>query len=51
MAPSGAQDWVLRGYPKGEIMNLVGYTLQYAVFGETQTQFTTEGTGEVGAND
>jgi len=49
VAPTGTLSWVLRGYPKGEIMNLVSYTIHYSSFGDSQTQFTTESTGEVGS--
>jgi len=40
--------WILRGYPKNEILNLVSFTLHYEVFGRTQGVFTTAGSGEVG---
>lgn len=50
-APTAAGvDWVIRGKPKGEIMNLLGYTLHYAVIGMTQQDFQTNATGEVGAS-
>lgn len=50
VAPSAAgTKWVLRGRPKGEIMNLLGFTLGYAVFGQTQHTFQKTETGEVGA--
>lgn len=29
-APSGTQKWLIRGYPKGEIINIVSYILYYA---------------------
>lgn len=46
--PSGTQNWVIRGYPKGEVLNLLSYTIGYVVFGDTQEQFSKRGTGEVG---
>jgi len=45
----GFQKWVIRGYPKGEVMNLLSYTIGYVVFGDTQDSFSKRGTGEVGA--
>lgn len=43
-------EWVIRGYPRGEILSLIGYVIHFAVFGKTQDQFKTSGTGEVGAS-
>lgn len=43
-------NWVIRGVPKGEIMNLSSYCMQYAIFGRTQATFTKSSTGEVGAS-
>jgi hypothetical protein len=42
---------VLRGYPKGEVLHLLSYTVEYAIFGQTQSTFKNAGTGEVGAAD
>ena len=50
-AVNGSQGWVIRGYPKGEILYLNSFTIHYAVFGKTQTQFRASGTGEPGAAD
>jgi hypothetical protein len=50
-APVGTYAWVLRGYPKGEVMSLVSFTLNYAVFGQTQNAFRKTQTGEVGATE
>ncbi len=44
-APSGAQKWVIKGYPKGEIFHLIGYTYRYSLLGETQTDFATTSVG------
>lgn len=41
--------WVLRGYPKGEILQLLSYTMEYATFGKTQNTFRNSTTGEPGA--
>jgi hypothetical protein len=45
----GNLKWVIRGYPKGEVMNLLSYTIGYTVFGDTQDSFSKRSTGEVGA--
>jgi hypothetical protein len=50
-APIGSVAWVLRGYPKGEVLHLLSYTVEYAIFGQTQSTFKNAGTGEVGAAD
>jgi len=36
-APTGTQKWVLKGYRKDEVLNLLSYTLHYAALGKTQT--------------
>ncbi len=46
-APSGNVKWVLRGKPKGEILNLLGYVIYYVIFGMTQGKFTKATSGEV----
>lgn len=51
LSVAGSRDWVIRGYPKNEVMNLMSFVLHYAIFGKTQEQFRNTGTGEVGAND
>jgi hypothetical protein len=50
-AINGSQGWVLRGYPKGEVLYLNSFTIHYAIFGKTQTQYRSSGTGEPGASD
>lgn len=48
-APSGEQKWVIRGNPKGEILNVVSYTLYYApLTSQTYKTFRSEqdSTGE-----
>jgi len=45
-APTGSQKWLLKGYKKGEILNLLGYTLHFAMLSKTHTTFT----GNEGAN-
>lgn len=42
--------WVIRGKPKGEILNLLSYTMHYAIFGKSQGAFQSNSTGEVGAS-
>jgi hypothetical protein len=47
--PSGGGiQWVLRGYPKGEVLNLLSYTLDYTLFGKSQDNFKVGEDGEVG---
>lgn len=51
VAPTQAGlSFVLRGYPKGEIMQLIGYSIDYALFGKTSVMFRSSQTGEVGAS-
>lgn len=47
MSETGGQ-WILRGYPKGEIFNLLNYCLHFEIFGQTQDVFNNADTG---AND
>jgi hypothetical protein len=46
LLPSGTQKWVIRGYAKNEVLNLLSYTLHYAVLGQTQKTFDASSTGE-----
>lgn len=46
--PNGTYEWVIRGVPKGEILNLQGYTIHYAPLGKTQAAFRSSQTGEIG---
>lgn len=41
----GPQKWVIKGFPKGEVFNLVTYVLHYSVMGKTQEGFRSSGTG------
>lgn len=50
VAPDGSVDWVIRGYPKGEVMHLLSYDMAYSIFGKTQHPFQNSSTGEVGAS-
>jgi hypothetical protein len=43
--PTGTQQWVISGYPRGEVMHLLGYTLHYAPLGKTQEAFSSSKTG------
>lgn len=47
-SPFGTQQWVLRGYPRGEVLNLLSYVVPVAAFGRTQEAFHTSDSGEVG---
>lgn len=48
ITPSESTLWVLRGYPKGEILNLLNVIVTYEPFGETQAAYRTSQSGEVG---
>ena len=48
-APTGTYAWVIRGYPKDEVINVLSFTLIYEVFGTTQQPYRTSNTGVVGA--
>lgn len=50
IAPTGVQKWVIRGYPKGEILNLISYTLNWNLGGRTQDAFQKSDSGEVGSS-
>lgn len=41
------QKWVIRGYPKGEVLNLLNYSLVYDNSGPTQDVYNTADSGEV----
>lgn len=47
-SPSGTQNWVIRGYPKDEVINILSFTLIYEVFGITQQPYRTANSGGVG---
>lgn len=49
--PYGSLDWVIRGVPKDETLNLISYTVQYLDFSETQQAYYKSQSGEVGAMD
>jgi len=44
-SPNGTYKWVIRGYPKGEVLNLVSLCLHYAILGKTQQGFRQSGIG------
>lgn len=46
--PSSNSGWVIRGYPQGEVLNLLNMSLVYEFSGPTLSTFRTAGTGEVG---
>lgn len=41
--------WVIRGFPRGEVLNLLNATINYEMFGPTQATYTTSQSGEVGS--
>lgn len=43
---SGSRKWVIKGYPKDEMLYLMGYTLHYAMFGQTQQGFDKDSLGD-----
>ncbi len=45
-----SQKWIIRGYPKGEIINILSYTIGYIVFGDTQNSYVAAEGGEVGSS-
>lgn len=40
--------WYIRGYPKNQILNLISYTMHYAVVGKTQDKFQKSETNSIG---
>lgn len=45
--PQGSAKWEIKGYPKGEVFNLLGLTLHWAPLSKSQSTFET---GDSGAN-
>jgi hypothetical protein len=45
--PSGSNKWLMKGYQKGEILNLLGYTVHWAPISKTQQTYEA---GQDGAN-
>lgn len=45
-----AQKWVIRGYPRNEVLNLIAFDLHFDVFGQTQDQYRNSTSGEVGSS-
>jgi hypothetical protein len=41
--------WVIRGYPRGEVLNLISYTIHYSIFGGNKGLYQKSESGEVGA--
>jgi len=48
-ATAAASKWVIRGYPKGEIFNLLSYAIPFQLLGQSQHAFQTGESGEVGS--
>lgn len=46
-ATASGQQWVLRGYPKNEILNLISFNIEYDVYGQTMDQYQASSSGEV----
>jgi hypothetical protein len=42
------QKWVLRGYPKGEVLNLLNFSIVYEISGPTLDTYKNADSGEVG---
>lgn len=42
---TGSHDWIIKGYPKGEVFNLITYVLHYSTMGKTQQGFRSSGSG------
>jgi hypothetical protein len=40
LSPSGTFDWKMKGYPKNQVLNLIGYTIHFSMVGKTQTPYT-----------
>lgn len=47
LSPSGSQKWTIRGTRKGEVLNLLSYTLNYAAISQSQGMFETGQSGEI----
>ena len=47
LAPSGSTAWVLRGYPKSEVINILSYTIPYAPISHSANMFESGDSGEV----
>lgn len=47
-SPTGTQEWIVRGYRKGEQMNLMSYALHYSLLGKTENPYKNDAlaTGE-----
>ncbi len=49
-SPTGVDlEWVLRGQPKGEVANILSYSMDYTEFGKTQDAYSKSESGEVGS--
>jgi hypothetical protein len=46
---ASGSEWVIRGYPKDEIINILSYNLDYTPLSQTQNTYKAAGTGEVGS--
>lgn len=44
-------EWVLRGYPKDEVLNLLNYALAFDYLGQTQKPYQNSSSGEVGSGE
>jgi hypothetical protein len=46
LLPNGSYKWVIRGYAKNEVLNLLSYTLHYAILGQTQGHYDASTSGK-----
>jgi hypothetical protein len=45
-APTGAQGWLLNGYPKGEVFSLLSYAFQYSDNSLSHSTYQASDSGE-----
>lgn len=44
-------NWVIRGYPRGEVLFLMGFIVHYSIFGHTQEPFRQSSLNEIGDSE
>lgn len=47
---SSGTGFVIRGYPRNEVLFLIGFTVHYEIFGKTQDVYKNTSSGEVGSS-
>jgi len=40
LTDGGGQKWIIKGYPKNELLKLLSLTMDYSILGQTQTDYT-----------